>query len=138
MSLNNGQRTTDDRRSLLCVPVCVRCADELRAAVARAVRVADIIELRLDCLTDEAQLAAARAELERLFVERARPFILTFRATEQGGQRALDAETRVRFWQQYARAWQRGTPRPDFVDIELDLLEAHRDEVWPAHFPQPT
>ena len=132
MSLNNGQRTTDDRRSLLCVPVCVRRVDELRAAVARAVRVADIIELRLDCLTDEAQLAAARTELERLFVERARPFILTFRATEQGGQRALDAETRVRFWQQYAHAWQRGTPRPDFVDIELDLLEAHRNEVWPA------
>ena len=119
-------------KPLICVPVCVRRADELRAAVARAVAVADLIELRLDCLADDAQLAAARTELERLFVARARPFILTFRATEQGGQRALDAATRVRFWQQHVRAWQRGAPRPDFVDIELDLLEMRRDEIWPA------
>jgi 3-dehydroquinate dehydratase/shikimate dehydrogenase len=113
------------------VPVCVDRAAELSAAVARAVAVADIVELRLDCLTDDAQLAAARAELQTLLAARARPFILTFRATEQGGRRALDTQTRVRFWQDCWRDWHSGVPRPDFVDIELDLLEAHAAEVWP-------
>ncbi len=116
----------------LCVPVCVRRASELRAAVAHAAEVADIIELRLDCLADNAQLAAAHDEIKQLLHTRPRPFILTFRAPEQGGQRALDEAARIRFWQQCLSDWQHGAPRPDFVDIELDLLEAQRDAVWPA------
>lgn len=123
---------TETQTVRLCVPVCVRRAAELRAAVARAVEVADIIELRLDCLADDAQLAAAHAEIEQLLRARPRPFIRTFRATQQGGQRALDVAARTRFWQQCFSAWQRGAPRPDFVDIELELLEAQRDAVWPA------
>ncbi len=116
----------------LCVPVCVRRASELRAAVARAAEVADIIELRLDCLADDAQLAAAHAEIKQLRSVHPRPFIFTFRATEQGGQRALAEAARIRFWQQCLPDWQRDAARPDFVDIELELLEAQRAAVWPT------
>jgi 3-dehydroquinate dehydratase / shikimate dehydrogenase len=116
----------------LCVPVCVRRAEELHAAVARAAELADVIELRLDCLADDAQLAAARTEIDALLATRIRPFILTFRATEQGGRRTLDESARVRFWQQCRRAWTNDAPRPDYVDIELELLEAHGDAIWPA------
>src|SRR5437588_1521010 len=91
---NNGPRTTDNGRPLICVPVCVRRANELRATVARAVEVADVIELRLDCLADDAQLGAACAEVARLLCERPRPFILTLRPAEQGGQRTLSPAER--------------------------------------------
>ncbi len=115
------------------MPVCVQRADELRAAVLRATELADIIELRLDCLVDDAQLAAAQRELAMLLAETSRPCIITLRAPEQGGRRALDTQTRVRFWQKCRTDWQRGATRPAFVDIELELVEAHRAEVWPAH-----
>ncbi len=131
MSLRAGQRTTDNGQPVrLCVPVCVRRAAELRAAVARAAEVADIIELRLDCLADDAQLAAAHAEITHLLHARPRPFILTFRATEQGGQRARTEAARIRFWQQSAHGWQHGAPRSDFVDIELELFEAAHGTEW--------
>ncbi|HEX8180539.1 MAG TPA: shikimate dehydrogenase [Pyrinomonadaceae bacterium] len=114
----------------LCVPVCVQHAHELRAAVMRAAEVADIIELRLDCLADDAELAAAQSELSALLNERPRPFIFTFRAPTQGGQRPLPEAARLRFWQQSCADWAQ-LPQPDFVDIELDLLETKREEVWP-------
>ncbi|HYX40377.1 MAG TPA: type I 3-dehydroquinate dehydratase, partial [Pyrinomonadaceae bacterium] len=100
------------------MPVCVRRANELRATVARAVEVADVIELRLDCLADDAQLGAACAEVARLLCERPRPFILTLRPAEQGGQRTLSPAERFQFWStsySYQNEWH----YPDFIDREL-------------------
>src|SRR5947209_756902 len=85
----------------VCVPVCVRRASELRASVARAAEVAEIVELRLDCL-DEDGLDAALSQLPRLFSEARRPFIFTFRPAEQGGRRALGQQERVGFWRTLA------------------------------------
>ena len=60
---------SDEGRARICVPVCARRADELRPSVARAAEVADIVELRLDCL-DEDQLDSSRPRLaELVFVE---------------------------------------------------------------------
>jgi len=110
--------TTDDQ-TRICVPVCVRRADELRAAVARAAAFGDMIELRLDCLADEAQLEAATRELPALFTERTRAFILTFRPPEQGGgHSAADMARRVHFW---TENFSPGHERADFADLELDL-----------------
>jgi 3-dehydroquinate dehydratase/shikimate dehydrogenase len=112
---------TATRHACVCVPVCVRRADELREAVARAAEVGDVIELRLDCLEDDAQLErATRAELPALFHERTRPFILTFRTFEQGGQRTTDAARRARFW---VENFSPGRERADYADLELDLVE---------------
>ncbi|MGI9105396.1 MAG: shikimate dehydrogenase [Pyrinomonadaceae bacterium] len=116
--------TSDRQARIICVPVCVRRADELRAAVARAAMVGDMIELRLDGLADDAQLEQATRELPALFNEHTRAFILTLRPSEQGGRRALDLKRRVRFW---AENFSPGHERADFADLELDLV-AHLEE----------
>ncbi|HEV7905789.1 MAG TPA: shikimate dehydrogenase [Pyrinomonadaceae bacterium] len=114
---------TSDTSVRLCIPVCVRRAEELRAAVGRAAEDADLIELRLDCLEDEAQLEQATLELPALFRERTRPLILTLRAPEQGGERApgdeLNFERRVRFW---SENFSTGSEHADYADLELDMV----------------
>jgi 3-dehydroquinate dehydratase/shikimate dehydrogenase len=97
----------------------VRRAGELRAAVARAsAEPADMIELRMDCLEDEAQLERAALELHALFRERTRSHILTFRSFAQGGARELDFGRRVRFWSEH---FSPGREHADYADLELDL-----------------
>src|SRR5947209_4886817 len=113
----------------VCVPVCVRRAGELRQGVARAAEVADIVELRLDCL-DQDQLDPALSQLSQLFAETPRPFISTFRPAEQGGRRALDTHERIAFWKKLA-ALLSGAEATcmAFFDIELDLLESPHGEA---------
>src|SRR2546423_10162231 len=97
---------SEERGARICVPVCARRADELRRSVARAAEVADIVELRLDCL-DEDQLDPSRPQLagflksllRDLLINFRTPLIVTFRPAEQGGHRALDTSARVNFWQ---------------------------------------
>jgi len=126
----------------ICVPVCARRTDELIKSVVRATEIADIIELRLDCL-DEDQLDISRPQLGELLDSLPRvsrqiknlsqtshqnagiPFIVTFRPSEQGGHRSLDAETRARFWLSAAAGLSREEFRGRvFADIELDLFES--------------
>ena len=114
-------------RARICVPVCVRRADELAPAVERAAPFADLIELRLDCLDADAQLDAALQQLPALLRARPRPFILTFRPAAEGGRRELDAETRFDFWARRLRPlFDDAATRPDFVDLELDLVSDPR------------
>ncbi len=112
---------TTDHIVRLCVPVSVQRADELRAAVMRASQVGDMIELRLDYLADDAQLAQATRELPELFNQRTRELILTLRpaAGAQGGARELSFEQRVSFWTENFRA---GSERADYADLERDLV----------------
>ena len=109
---------TTDTSARLCVPVCVRRAAELRAAVARASEVCDLVELRMDCLEDEAQLELATRALPALFRERTRPLILTFRPAGQGGAREADIARRIRFW---SENFSPADERADYADLELDL-----------------
>src|ERR1041385_4104327 len=125
------------RRVRVCVPVCARRASALRASVARAAEVADIIELRLDCL-DEDELGAALSQLPQLFAETTRPLINTFRPAEQGGRRALDEQERLDFWLTLASHLRDALAHTEavrtplnsevgpraFADIELDLFES--------------
>ena len=116
----------------LCVPACAARASDLPAAVSRAARLADLVELRLDYLADERELESAGDYLRALLRERPRPLVLTLRPAEQGGRRTLAAAARLDFWSSFARDLQaRQTPPPDFVDLELDLLEvaARRDQL---------
>jgi 3-dehydroquinate dehydratase / shikimate dehydrogenase len=114
---------TFDPSVRLCVPVCVRRAGELRAALARATAAtkdSDLIELRMDCLEDEAQLERATLDLPAIFRERTRPHLLTFRAPAQGGARESGFARRVRFWSENFSA---GGERADYADLELDMAE---------------
>ena len=117
---DNAQMTAA-RHARLCVPVCVRRADELRVAIMRAAEVGEVIELRLDCLADDAQLERATRELPALFRARPRPFILTFRPSEQGGHQTSGMARRVRFW---AENFSPGRERADYADLELELAES--------------
>jgi 3-dehydroquinate dehydratase/shikimate dehydrogenase len=95
--------------SHVCVSVCEKDLDALRSACERAVDVADLIELRLDCLE---QIPEDLNDI-KLF----RPVILTFRPTEQGGHRNLTREQRQQFWTSSA-------PRGESIwwDVEGDLI----------------
>jgi 3-dehydroquinate dehydratase / shikimate dehydrogenase len=99
----------------VCVPVCASTIAALKEAFIRARAVADIVELRLDCLIP--------AELERInelypfLTSVPVPAILTLRPNAQGGNCALDLEARHRFWM--------SCPESNSLrDLELDLLEA--------------
>ncbi|HKP73373.1 MAG TPA: type I 3-dehydroquinate dehydratase, partial [Pyrinomonadaceae bacterium] len=110
---------TTEHNVRLCVPVCVRRADELRAAFTRAAESGDLVELRLDCLEDDAQLEHAMRELHALIGSRAQDVILTLRPPEQGGSRELDAARRLRFW---SENFSPGSEVAAYADLELDLV----------------
>jgi 3-dehydroquinate dehydratase/shikimate dehydrogenase len=117
-------------RARICVPVCAQRAEHLRAEVSRAAEVADIIELRLDCLADDAQLDAALRELPSLLRALPRPFIFTFRPAEQGGQRQLDDEERTDFWtRRLLPLINDEATRHDFIDLEQDFFMRHREAL---------
>src|SRR5260370_15405013 len=81
----------------ICVPVCVQRASELSPAIARAAEVADIIELRLDCLL-AAELDSAKSILSSLIDKVEAVIILTMRSGEQGGRVSLSLDQRLHFW----------------------------------------
>lgn len=98
----------------ICVSVCEKNLDALAKACERASEWADVIELRLDCLT-------TLGDLQPILDRVSRPVILTFRPAEQGGHRDLDLETRHAFW--------KTAPQTDWRDLEPDLATPETD--WP-------
>lgn len=109
----------------ICVPVCVQRASDLAAAIEGAAEVADIIELRLDCL-EPMQLKACLSGMGALIQGAPRPLILTLRPAQQGGSRALSVKERTGF-PPLGSFWFDGVfRRPEFVDLEVDL-----DWLWP-------
>ena len=100
------------------MPVCVDRARELASAVKQSAEVADIIELRLDCLSE---LAQANEEILRALASKDRPLILTLRPAQFGGARPISVEDRL--FSRLHYGWIR-SPREhatDFWDLELDL-----------------
>ena len=112
----------------ICVPVCARDVDEMRDAIKRAAEVADIIELRLDCL-DDIDAASRILDQARSF---RRPLILTLRCAEQGGHSSLEYDSRRRFWSSLK------PPAADcFFDLEYNLVEdLSSGEAFAANWQQ--
>lgn len=104
-------------QSRICIPICAQSVSELVAAIERAARVGDLIELRLDCLTDD-ELEAFQHKLPTLLPTLTRPVILTLRPHNQGGWREINRQSRINFWTRFFAQTQ--TPSL-FADIELDL-----------------
>ena len=108
----------------VCVPVCVRRAEELRPSVERAAEFADVVELRLDCLEGD-QLRAAREMLCALLGGTRLPFIITYRSPGQGGGGRASLDERLGFWRGLPEALRGVAGRGRaFADLELDLLES--------------
>jgi 3-dehydroquinate dehydratase / shikimate dehydrogenase len=101
--------------SKICVPVCARDLEGVHDALERAALIADIIEVRLDCLSEK-DLPCVMKSLEAIRTSVSCPIIMTLRPTEQGGYRAIDEEERLKFWSE------RRVSDFDFADVEEDLL----------------
>ncbi|HVS80527.1 MAG TPA: shikimate dehydrogenase [Pyrinomonadaceae bacterium] len=104
----------------ICVPVCVQRTSELSQTIARAAEVADVIELRLDCLL-EGELDSASRQLSSLIGKAEAPTILTMRSGEQGGRTSLNPDQRLQFWSSLGRG-----PENCLRDFELDLVQEYK------------
>lgn len=109
-----------DSHALLCVPICEKRAGRLPQSLTRAARLADIVELRLDCLDDNELLKALRA-LPALVRDSPRPLILTLRPAAEGGQHEPGMLTRLDFWTNHFPKEE--SSHQVFADLELDLAE---------------
>ncbi|HEX8136747.1 MAG TPA: shikimate dehydrogenase [Pyrinomonadaceae bacterium] len=117
-------------RARICIPICESRASELAREVARATAEADLIELRMDCLSG-VELALGMRYLDD-FPGGAteRPLILTLRPAEQGGAREIDILNRLSFW---VERFLYDDRYEGFADIELELLQLIRqseDTRW--------
>lgn len=103
--MNNGK---------ICVSVCAETAGEFIENTGRAESIADVIELRFDCLA-ESELENALEKTCRL--KTGKPLLLAFRPKEQGGRRDLSKKEREFFWcsgYDFCANW---------ADVEPDLIE---------------
>ncbi len=105
--MNNGK---------ICVSVCAETAEELIKQIKHGEDLADVIEIRFDCLR--------KAETENIYdiireVKRnyRGKILATFRPAEQGGKSKLTLNKRIDFWR-YSGLFE---PSCDWADIELDL-----------------
>ena len=62
---------------MICIPIISTTTKEALNDIKCSVKVADIIELRLDYIKD--------LDLEKLFSIKEKPYIITLRSKEQGG-----------------------------------------------------
>ena len=110
--MNNGK---------ICVSVCAETADELINQIKRAEELADIIEIRFDCLDE--------SEIKQVWSSPAssKDEICTFRPKEQGGKRRISDKERLNFWNsddetRWFKFWNTGTETA-WADFEIDLYE---------------
>jgi 3-dehydroquinate dehydratase/shikimate dehydrogenase len=92
----------------ICVSICGETAHEVLGRIERAGPLADVIEIRFDCLRPE-ETGRLLGHLQVLGKE----ILATFRPLEQGGKRRLTMEDRAEFWQS-------ALPRLDGVNCMID------------------
>lgn len=100
----------------ICVPVCASKTSEMRRATSRAQRLADIIELRLDCLAEE-ELNRIAPTLDEFIRKSKKPIILTLRSANEGGKSSLTELKRRAFWLKHLAPENHCAA---YADIELD------------------
>ncbi|MEP7148008.1 MAG: shikimate dehydrogenase [Acidobacteriota bacterium] len=96
----------------ICVSICGETTNEVLGRIERARQLADVIEIRFDCLHPE--------EIEPLIEKlatRTEQFLITFRPAGQGGTREITINERTEFWEKVASRLD-DTP---LLDIEYDL-----------------
>lgn len=117
--MNNGK---------ICISVCAETAAELIEQIKRAEDLADVIEIRFDCLDKNEfnlpDLKNSQKVLDKILNKQniEKDFILTFRPKDQGGKRELTEEERNIFWN--------GGYDRDWADLEEDVLEDSYSWLW--------
>jgi 3-dehydroquinate dehydratase / shikimate dehydrogenase len=121
MQLNRSSRPEGHVR--ICAPLCAKTIAELELLSSEAAAVADLIELRLDCL-DEVEFANSTQLINRLAAGLPLPLIITLRPSEQGGLRDISIADRRKFWEDVSK------PAGAWFDIERDLCESSLPVDW--------
>lgn len=109
----------------ICVSVCAETADRLVEQITRAEDLADVIEIRFDCL-GESEISIADDKRRSAFYKKlpksAKSYLTTFRPKEQGGSREITKEERDHFWNSgYELGW---------ADCEEDVIEDSFSWLW--------
>ena len=105
--MNNGK---------ICISVCAETVVELVEQIKRAGDLADVVEIRFDCLKS-AELQKTKFKLPDF----RRIFLVAFRPQEQGGKRDFTMYERLNFWK--AIFWI-NRQKEFLVDLEFDINEA--------------
>ena len=97
----------------ICISICAATAAELFAKIARAEPLADVIELRFDCLRPD-EVGPAMEGIPEI----SKTYLLTYRPSEQGGLRVLPNAQRIMFWKNAVKSL---AGRDFIADHEADL-----------------
>ena len=104
--MNNGK---------ICVSVCAREINEFIKKIKRASELADIIELRFDCLKNRAN-GDLLSTLQKIQKEFKKKYLCTFRPREQGGKIRLTYKERKKFWNSEINLLE------TWIDLEVDII----------------
>ncbi|HLA94574.1 MAG TPA: shikimate dehydrogenase [Pyrinomonadaceae bacterium] len=107
----------------ICISICAATAEDLFAQIERAKPLADVIEVRFDCLAPD-QIAPAVANAAEWKGSHSDNLLATFRSYEQGGKRKLSEAERSSFWL--------GGNEGAFWagDLEEDIIARTNDSAW--------
>lgn len=111
----------------ICVSVCAATADQLFEQIKRAEDLADVIEIRFDCLKESEFNVLNDKSVSALYqkipkISKDKVFLSTFRPKDQGGARELTPEERDYFWNGgYEIGW---------ADCEEDYIENSFYWLW--------
>ena len=118
--MNNGK---------ICISVCAETADELIEQIKRAEALADVIEIRFDCL-NESELESALTNLPNI-----KSLLATFRIKTQGGKRDLTLQDRLNFWRKFSIS---NKNKDFYADFEADTSYFQHlvkgKTIWSEHF----
>ncbi len=117
--MNNGK---------ICVSVCAETANELIEQIKRAEELADVIELRFDCL-EKAETEILWKIIKNLLKRFTGVFLVTLRPFEQGGKRKLTFAEREEFWL-HSHVFE----FVEWADLELDFSEEKINRYWGKAF----
>src|SRR5436189_4186680 len=111
----------------VCISLCEPTVAALEQAITAAAEVCDLIEVRLDGLNPH-ELENDSAAITKLLQQATCDSILTFRPSQEGGQRVLDDATRQSFCSDAIFS-------ASFFDVELDLAEKFNTNEPSASLP---
>ncbi|MDX6610849.1 MAG: shikimate dehydrogenase [Blastocatellia bacterium] len=103
----------------ICAVVCEQSAADLPGAIARAAVIADMVEVRLDCLLN-ASLGRLREVCLELIQTVTKPVIITLRSATEGGNLQLERDRRRDFWRSIIGPLMSATDL--LVDLEGELV----------------
>lgn len=108
-------QSQDKPPARICAVIAEQTIDAARSAINHATDIADMIELRLDCLFD---FDFTKTEnLGPLLADSHLPVIITCRARSEGGRQQIDDQIRLRLLVEGARRF------ADYCDIEASHYE---------------